>query len=97
MASKDIHPEDLGEFVVETKLERSNKLKEQMKEDVDFGKIKGKTSDFLLVGGAAKLAEEFGLSATLKQLIEEPFGDGCKITIILDIVEEDGKIVCYGS
>jgi len=96
MASKDIHPEDLGEFVVETKLERSNKLKEQMKEDVDFGKIKGKTSDFLLVGGAAKLAEEFGLSATLKQLIEEPFGDGCKITIILDIVEEDGKIVGTG-
>ena len=96
MASKDIHPEDLGEFVVETKLERSNKLKEQMKEDVDFGKIKGKTSDFLLVGGAAKLAEEFGLSAILKQLIEEPFGDGCKITIILDIVEEDGKIVGTG-
>ena len=96
MANKDIHPEDLGEFVVETKLQRSNKLKEQMKEGVDFGKIEGKTSDFLWVGGAAKLAEEFGLNATLKEINEEPFGEGCKITIILDIVEPDGKVVGTG-
>ena len=86
MASKDIHPEDLGEFVIESKLQRSNKRKEQMKEGVDFGKIEGKTSDFLWVGGAAKLAEEFGLNATLKEINEESFGEGCKITIILDIV-----------
>ena len=34
MASKDIHPEDLGEFVVETKLQRSMKVKETMVEDI---------------------------------------------------------------
>ena len=96
MASKDIHPEDLGEFVIESKLQRSNKRKEQMKEGVDFGKIEGKTSEFLWVGGAAKLAEEFGLNATLKEINEESFGEGCKITIILDIVESDGKVVGTG-
>ncbi len=56
MANKDIHPEDLGEFVIESKLQRSNKLKEQMKEGVDFGKIEGKTSDFLWVGGRDKVS-----------------------------------------
>ena len=97
MVNKEPHPEDLGEIIIETKLERSNKLKNSMKEGVDFGKIQGKTSDFLWVGGAAKLAEEFGLNATLKELIEEPYGEqGIKITTILDIVDEEGKVVGSG-
>jgi hypothetical protein len=97
MESKEPHPEDLGEIIIETKLERSNKLKNSMKEGVDFGKIQGKTSDFLWVGGAAKLAEEFGLNAILKELIEEPYGEeGIKITTILDIVDEDDKVVGSG-
>ena len=94
MVNKEPHPEDLGEIIIETKLERSNKLKNLMKEGVDFGKIQGKTSDFLWVGGAAKLAEEFGLNAILKELIEEPYGEqGIKITTILDIVDEEGKLL----
>jgi hypothetical protein len=97
MESKEPHVEDLGEIIIETKLERSNKLKNSMKEGVDFGKIQGKTSDFLWVGGAAKLAEEFGLNAILKELIEEPYGEeGIKITTILDIVDEDDKVVGSG-
>ena len=97
MVNKEPHPEDLGEIIIETKLERSNKLKNSMKEGVDFGKIQGKTSDFLWVGGAAKLAEEFGLNAILKELIEEPYGEqGIKITTILDIVDEEGKVVGSG-
>tara|TARA_R100000808_G_scaffold11939_1_gene30181 strand:+ start:2062 stop:2787 length:726 start_codon:yes stop_codon:yes gene_type:complete len=97
MESKEPHIEDLGEIIIETKLERSNKLKNSMKEGVDFGKIQGKTSDFLWVGGAAKLAEEFGLNAILKELIEEPYGEeGIKITTILDIVDEDDKVVGSG-
>ena len=97
MVNKEPHPEDLGEIIIETKLERSNKLKNSMKEGVDFGKIQGKTSDFLWVGGAAKLAEEFGLNAILKELIEEPYGEeGIKITTILDIVDEDDKVVGSG-
>ena len=97
MVNKEPHPEDLGEIIIETKLERSNKLKNLMKEGVDFGKIQGKTSDFLWVGGAAKLGEEFGLNAILKELIEEPYGEqGIKITTILDIVDEEGKVVGSG-
>ena len=97
MVNKEPHPEDLGEIIIETKLERSNKLKNLMKEGVDFGKIQGKTSDFLWVGGAAKLGEEFGLNAILKELIEEPYGEqGIKITTILDIVDEEGKVVSSG-
>jgi hypothetical protein len=97
MVNKEPHPEDLGEIIIETKLERSNKLKNSMKEGVDFGKIQGKTSDFLLVGGAAKLAEEFGFNAILKDMFEESYGEqGTKIITILDIVDEDDKVVGSG-
>ena len=100
MASKDIHPEDLGEFVVETKLQRSMKVKETMVEDIkggDYGQIKGVTGTFLLISGAAKLADEFGYYAVLKELKEEPLGEGnLKITTILDIIDEDGKQIGSG-
>jgi len=100
MASKDIHPEDLGEFVVETKLQRSMKVKETMVEDIkggDYGQIKGVTGTFLLISGAAKLADEFGYYAILKELKEEPLGESnLKITTILDIIDEDGKQIGSG-
>ena len=100
MASKDIHPEDLGEFVVETKLQRSMKVKETMVEDIkggDYGQIKGVTGTFLLISGAAKLADEFGYYAVLKELKEEPLGESnLKITTILDIMDEDGKQIGSG-
>ena len=100
MASKDIHPEDLGEFVIETKLQRSMKVKETMVEDIkggDYGQIKGVTGTFLLISGAAKLADDFGYYAVLKDLKEEPLGEGnLKITTTLDIMDGDGKQIGSG-
>jgi hypothetical protein len=100
MASKDIHPEDLGEFVIETKLQRSMKVKETMVEDIkggDYGKIKGVTGTFLLISGAAKLADDFGYYAVLKELKEELLGEGnLKITTTLDIMDGDGKQIGSG-
>tara|TARA_R100001594_G_scaffold103239_2_gene137913 strand:+ start:112 stop:864 length:753 start_codon:yes stop_codon:yes gene_type:complete len=100
MASKDIHPEDLGEFIVETKLKRSMKVKETMVEDIkggDYGQIKGVTGTFLLISGAAKLADDFGYYAVLKELKEEALGEGnLKITTTLDIMDVDGKQIGSG-
>lgn len=100
MANKDIHPEDLGEFVIETKLKRSMKVKETMVEDIkggDYGQIKGVTGTFLLISGAAKLADDFGYYAVLKELKEEPLGEGnLKITTTLDIMDGDGKQIGSG-
>ena len=98
MTSKDQHPEDLGEFLVETKLQRSNKIKDSMKDGVDYGKLPNIKSDFLWVGGAAKLADEFGYTACLRDngLNESSFDGLISVSVTLDILDADHNIVGSG-
>ena len=86
-----------------TKLERSLLVKKEMKtgekKGNDYGPIPGVTpQDVLFLGGAAKLAEEFGINGVLRQdgLREEVIDGKHFITVTLDMVDENKNVICSG-
>ena len=99
MSEAQTHDEqkETGEVIL-SKLERSELIKKGMKEGVDFGKIPNISGDFLWVGGAAKLAEEFGLIGIVRDygLTEEVIDGRYHITVTLDMIDENEKVICTG-
>jgi len=85
-----------------TKLERSLRVKKKEmktgKDGADYGTVPGISKDFLLLSGAAKLAEEFGINAVLRQdgLKEEVIDGKHFITVTLDMVDENKNVICSG-
>lgn len=84
-----------------TKLERSLLVKKAMKtgeDGKDYGTVPGIHQDFLFIGGAAKLAEEFGINGVLRQdgLKEEVVDGKYFITVTLDMLDENKNVVCSG-
>jgi hypothetical protein len=79
-----------------TKLDKAIAIKnEQMKEEVHYGKVSDKTSDFLLLPGASLLADAFGIDAVMDKCIEENVGGQSQITVTINMFQNE-KLICTG-
>ena len=80
-----------------TKLDKATAIKQElMQENVHYGQIQGKTSDFLWLSGASLLADKFEIDAVLTDLREETVDGQSRITVILDMISVEGDKICSG-